>query len=474
MSAAAASAISVPRAALDAFALSRLGLALVAAALALLAILATSDDVRAAQASFGTPRAEATFGDGIEFTADLRTDVALDRLELRIRFPETLGPVIVPVEVPAAGEGQVRARWDLDRDGHLAPNTPVTAEWVAWPSGATAPVTSAPVTVRYSDTRFHWRTVTGDVVRVHWSDGSDAFGRRALEIGERAVRETATLLGVEERERIDFFVYADGEAFRDALGPGTRENVGGQAHADIRTLFALITPGEIDDPWVGTVVPHELVHIVFDTTVDNPYRFPPRWLNEGLAVYLSQGYDQADRGEVERAARTGDLVPLTGLTGQFPTTFDGFSLAYAESVSAVAFLVDRHGQPALIDLVRSYRDGLTDDEAFTRALGEDLATFQAAWFAHVGAGEPVRHGPRPAAPGPVPAAWLEPGATPIPTRPPAAATSSAAAATPGATPVPAAPSTRGPDLVPVVLGVLLVAGAVGVGLFLGRPAGRRR
>jgi hypothetical protein len=37
------------------------------------------------------------------------------------------------------------------------------------------------------------------------------------------------------------------------------------------------------------VVPHELVHLVFDTAVKNPYHFPPRWLNEGLAVYLSEG-----------------------------------------------------------------------------------------------------------------------------------------------------------------------------------------
>ena len=45
-----------------------------------------------------------------------------------------------------------------------------------------------------------------------------------------------------ETEPVDFFIYADQDAFYDALGPGTRENVGGQAHADIRTLFALIAP----------------------------------------------------------------------------------------------------------------------------------------------------------------------------------------------------------------------------------------
>ena len=45
-----------------------------------------------------------------------------------------------------------------------------------------------------------------------------------------------------EDEPVDFFIYADQDAFYDALGPGTRENVGGQANAEIRTLFALIAP----------------------------------------------------------------------------------------------------------------------------------------------------------------------------------------------------------------------------------------
>ena len=44
-------------------------------------------------------------------------------------------------------------------------------------------------------------------------------------------------------------------------------------------------------PGSTIVVPHELTHLVFDTAVTNPYHFPPRWLNEGLAVYLSEGYD---------------------------------------------------------------------------------------------------------------------------------------------------------------------------------------
>ena len=211
--------------------------------------------------------------------------------------------------------------------------------------------------------------------------------------------------GVTEEEPVDFFIYADNDAFYDALGPGTRENVGGQANADIRTLFAHISPRSIDDPWVENVVPHELIHLVFDTAVKNPYHFPPRWLNEGLAVYLSVGYEAGDRAAVEAAARDGELIPLDGLVGQFPTSASRFGLAYAESASAVDFLVRTHGEDTMVSLVRSYAEGRTDDEAFEAAIGMDVAAFNDAWLADLGAKPPVKYGPQPPPAGPVPDGW---------------------------------------------------------------------
>ena len=145
---------------------------------------------------------------------------------------------------------------------------------------------------------------------------------------------------------------------------------------------------------------------MFDTAVDNPYHYPPRWLNEGLAVYQSEGYGAADRSAVEAATRDNSLTPLPGLSGQFPTSGDGFRLAYAESVSAIDFFVRTHGQDALVDLIGSYADGKTDDEAFEAAIGQDVEAFNAAWLADLGATTPTRFGPRPAPLGPLPSGWV--------------------------------------------------------------------
>jgi len=371
----------------------------------------------AAVATFSQPSARYSFGGEIVFEQPVDLQAPPSRVEVLIEVPGSIGPHVTDVPAPSgAGRQTLRYKLSID-DGHISPNTRLTARWRL--RAGTAVQTGPPASVLYADTRFEWKTRKGEIVRIHWYQGSDAFGRRALAIAERGVAQAEELFGVTETEPIDFFVYASQTPFYDALGPGTRENVGGQAQADIRTMFALITPGEIDDAWVSTVLPHELTHLVFNTAVKNPYHFPPRWLNEGLAVYLTEGYGADDRALVRGAARDGALMPLGALTGQFPTTRDRFFLAYSESVSAVDYLVRKHGRPSLVKLVRSYADGVTDDEAFQAALGIDATAFGNAWLGDVGGSAPKSYGPQPAPPGRLPPGWSSegPGSSAAPSAP---------------------------------------------------------
>ena len=371
--------------------------------MAVLLASAMAPTVSAAEPQFGPPSLTGAFQKDIVATQPVTLDAVPDRVELLATIADRPGPLVQDVPGPTSSGPTTLRQTLTSADGAFLPNTPIRVRWRITTGGVA--VIGPEARIVLVDTRFDWQSVSGDVVRVHWYEGDQAFGARALRIGEKAVNDTATLLGVTETEPVDFFIYADQDAFYDALGPGTRENVGGQANAEIRTLFAHIPPASIDDPWVENVVPHELVHLVFDTAVKNPYHFPPRWLNEGLAVYLSVGYEPGDRSTVESAAKDGTLVPLDGLTGEFPTSADGFSQAYAESVSALDYFVKAHGRDALVQLIRSYADGRTDDEAFQAAIGTDVRGFDDAWMADLGAKRPQRYGPQPAPAGPVPQAW---------------------------------------------------------------------
>lgn len=424
--------------------------------------------VAADWAQFGKPTATSSFTTGVDFRQPVTIDRPVARAELLLTIADAIGPVVIALP-GAIGTGATSLTYHFDPavDGHLYPNTRLVARWRLVSADDPADVSLGPeISLTFADDRFTWQTAAGDLVRVHWYEGPASFGQRALRIGEDAVGAVAALLGVTESEPIDFFVYADQGAFYDALGPATRENVGGAHIPGTRLMFGLITPAEIGSAWVGSVVPHELTHLVFEEAAGNPYHFPPNWLNEGLAVYLSQGYDSLDRAAVEGAAGSGTLVALDGLTGQFPTSYERFSLAYAESASALDYLVRVHGREALVSLIRSYADGRTDDEAFQAALGLDLAAFGSAWLKDLGAATPSRYGPQPAAPGPIPSAWLvEAGSSP----PPAA--SGGTSGRPEASSMPGAGSAAGGDGGALFLGVMLAGIAI---VLIGVVLARRR
>jgi hypothetical protein len=443
--------------------LGRLGRAGAAMVLALAALSPVAGPAQGAGPTLPAPTAKVTFLDGITFTGSATLTAGVARVEIILDIEGSRRSFVADVATRGGPGAASLSYVFLTPGGSMLPNTTIVAHFRATLDDGTT-VDGPSSTVRYDDDRYRWITKSGEFVTVHWTEGGTSFGNRAIKIADDAIRDVSTLLGVEETDPIDFYVYAERNAFYEVLGAGARENVGGEAHPDIRTLFANIGPDIIDDPWVGIVIPHELTHLVFDTAVANPYHYPPRWLNEGIAVYLSESYGSGDRSLVEDAVRSRTLMPLDALAGQFPTTADQFFLAYAESVSSVDFLVRTYGKPAMVTLVRKYADGVTDDEAFQAALGTDVAGFQAAWLESLGATAPSPYGPADAPAGPVPSDWL--GGGPIPGEIPGES------ASPGPGASPASGSTTGGIGIDgtAILVAVFVAGLViaGIGLFLSR------
>jgi hypothetical protein len=373
---------------------------ILATVLALAAVPGPTSVVALNAVELEPPTASGDFGEPIRFETTFRSVVPPERVELMTRLPGAEDMQVSLARVEPSGTDNWTASVVLG--GHTTPNTAFDYAFRVVTDDGTVTGPSGRHVVR--DGRFDWQQLAGDEVTVWWYDGDRSAAEHALAIAEEAVDSAAELLGVGDSEPLDFFIYADDRAFREALGPATRENVGGEAHPAIRTLFGLIQPGQAGSGWVSELVRHEIAHIVFDEAVRNPYRYPPRWLNEGLAVYLAKGYDDGDRAQVEGAARGGSIIPLEGLTGQFPTHPIRFGLAYAESVAAVDHLIRTHGDAALGQLIRALGEGATVDEAFVAATGMDLRAFEDAWLASLGADRPEPYGPVPGEPGPVPEA----------------------------------------------------------------------
>ncbi len=396
---------------------------------ALLGLLWAAGPVAAQSVVFGTPSATSKFGQSIDFSQPY-AGATVASADILIEEPGDVGPT----ELPLTSIGTTTLAYSLDTSGGaLYPNTPVVAHFEVTLADGTIQDGPA-IDITYVDDRYAWKTLVGKYVRLHWFQSSNSFAQQMLTWADDGVQKAAAFFGVTESQPIDFFVYPSESAFQQGLSQA--ETIGGVALSNIRTCFAAVAPG--DSAYGQTVLPHEVTHIVFADASDNPYHSPPRWLNEGLAVYLSQGYDASDRQLVSQAAGNGTLRSLFAFADYFPLDASRIYLAYAESVSAVDFMVRKYGQPAVAKLVKAYANGVTDDQAFVAGIGIDVAAFNSAWLASNGV-KPTEYGPQPAPTGPLPPGWSGsgsgsgPGATPQPTAGPGVAT------TPVPTSVPVAP-----------------------------------
>ena len=154
----------------------------VAAALALVASIVPG--VAAASPTFGTPSVASKFGDGIDFSQPFVAGGPLARTELLLTFADAIGPTVKEVPLPAAGGDTLTYHLETSGQRHLIPNTPIVAQWRLFPaSDPEHGVLGPEQRVVYADDRFDWKTVSGDLVRVHWYKGSEAFAAKGLEVG---------------------------------------------------------------------------------------------------------------------------------------------------------------------------------------------------------------------------------------------------------------------------------------------------
>jgi hypothetical protein len=111
---------------------------------------------------------------------------------------------------------------------------------------------------------------------------------------------------------------------------------------------------------------HEYVHALIYSITRNC----PLWIHEGMAEYYSKGPSQ----------KVGQLIPLNNLENSFAgLTGRGIAAAYAESHSAVSYLIDRYRPHRIKDLLVSLSRGNNMNMAFTDSFHISYTEFIDKW-----------------------------------------------------------------------------------------------
>ncbi len=118
-------------------------------------------------------------------------------------------------------------------------------------------------------------------------------------------------------------------------------------------------PGDFN--W-GATLWHEMAHVI---TLQLSNQRLPRWLSEGISVFEEKRARPEWGREMEVPSRarwrTGEAIKLRELNAGFQNP-ETISLAYYEASLLVEHIVEKHGEPALRALVKSFADGIDTEK----------------------------------------------------------------------------------------------------------------
>ncbi len=185
----------------------------------------------------------------------------------------------------------------------------------------------------------------------------------------------AAKLGLALPNRVTIFIAPNEARFR-YMTRGLPEWAGGAVYPEKRLVILQSPRLYIEKGRFLVNALHEGVHLL--TELGGELHLP-RWLSEGLAMYLSGETLYKRRTPLGRAVVLGKTYTLEEIDDMLRLGPQEARVAYLQSISAVEFLVENWGWPSIARLVHGYRNGENPDEMFRDFSGRDMFTVEAAW-----------------------------------------------------------------------------------------------
>jgi hypothetical protein len=151
----------------------------------------------------------------------------------------------------------------------------------------------------------------------------------------------------------------------------TPEWIAGFAYSNlgVAVLFPERSPAYPDSNFEDLLL-HEVSHILTARAAGG--REVPRWLDEGVALFIGRPWQLEDRSRLTWAMLRESEMPLADLEGRFSSDRASATRAYAISGAFVHDLVRKRGPDSAAAILSGISLGLPFPEAFRRAIGVSL------------------------------------------------------------------------------------------------------
>ena len=219
--------------------------------------------------------------------------------------------------------------------------------------------------LRFLDTYRERAAATGPLYSRGWTEKSVRWAEAFL---PQAKARVEARLGRQMEGRFTTVLVSDFRELRDVVrrlggdveNPHTR-GVTLPSHRLIVVRGDVLFDAAGGDPRAVTLT-HEVAHLVLHR---RPGLRLPRWLDEGVAVWVSQEQlTFRDEAELSLLARAGGLYSFEGLEERFPESHNLTTIAYRQSHLMVVFLKEQYGAEAIVELL----DRLEGDAPVQQAL----------------------------------------------------------------------------------------------------------
>ena len=238
------------------------------------------------------------------------------------------------------------------------------------------------VALGYEDDRFIWKTMQRDKIVLHWYGGSETEAQRLLGYASNSLARIQEDMGLAVQEAVQIYSYRNKEDMSSALSSRSdayddRILTLGVA-ADRATLILLGTHADVEH-----TIAHELSHIVVGLATENAYSPPPRWLDEGLAMYAEGKLGDNNRRALDNAVKGDHLISVRSLSGYAgdPAQVDLF---YGEAYSLIDFMLRAYGRGKMGKLLEQVRSGAYQEDALQQVYGFGLDELDLQWRKSLG------------------------------------------------------------------------------------------
>ncbi len=189
------------------------------------------------------------------------------------------------------------------------------------------------------------------------------------------VSEFSDYLNIPIPSDIRIFIAPNKARFK-YLTKGMPDWTGGLAYTKQKTIILQSPKLYQDRGQFDVTALHEVVHILISHKKQARL---PKWINEGLAMYLSGETMYKNRIPLARAVVLKKTYTLNEIDNVLQLGPESAKVAYLQSIDFVNFLVKRYGWSTFAEILNGFQKGDTADNIFAKVTGDDIFRVEATW-----------------------------------------------------------------------------------------------